>query len=120
MRAIWRDSVRCPVSKKIAFPSGLHESVLEKAFATKLIGCVLLPSAGATFTLVKPFGPVDKNATQRLSGDQTNGGSAAKGGRSNTPRANTRSCFDARSSARISLSPRTNAKNFPSGENPAE
>jgi hypothetical protein len=55
-----------------------------------------------------------------LSGDQANGGSAANGGRSNTPRATPHSWRVARSSARSSLSPRMNASTFPSGEKRGE
>src|SRR5262245_282192 len=94
--------------------------VLEYEFARKLIGRVPVPSAATTLTFVKALAPVERNATQRLSGDQTNGGLPANGGRSKAPFASSRSCLAATSRTRISLSPRTKAIDFPSPEKRAE
>src|SRR5215470_9931625 len=104
----------------MALPSGLHATVFAKEFARNVIGRRLEPSAATTLTFVNPFVPVDRSATQRLSGDHTNGGVPTNGGRSKTPFASRRSCLLVISRARISESPRTKPRDFPSGEKRGE
>src|SRR5262245_48327800 len=104
----------------MVLPSGLHAIVFAKEFARNVIGRRLAPSAVATLTFVNPFVPVDRSATQRLSGDQTKGGVPTNGGRSKTPFASRRSCLLVISRARISESPRTEPSDVPSGENRGE
>src|SRR6185295_7978034 len=110
-------SVRCAVSNRMYVPSGLHEIVLLNTFARKLICFDSPPAAGTTKTFENDLPVTDEYAIHLLSGDQTNARVEFKGGRSKTPLASNRSCFESRSNARSSRAPRSNARLFPSGEN---
>src|SRR6266404_3603780 len=97
-------------------PSGLHETVLLKTFARKLICFASPPAAGTNNTFVDDLPLVEVNAIHLLSGDQTNARLELSGGRLNAPLASSRSCFESRSITRSSRASRSNASHFPSGE----
>src|SRR5262247_1017953 len=98
-------------------PSGLQEIELLKTLARKLTGLLSPPAEGTTETFLKDLPLTDAYAIHLPSGDQTNGRSDMRGGRSKYPVASARSCFDSRSSTLSSFASRSNASILPSGEN---
>src|SRR5689334_1071701 len=97
-------------------PSGLHDTVLLNTFARKLICFGSPPADGTTKTFANDLPVTEVYAIHRLSGDQTSGRTARRGGRSKMPFAKSRSCFASRSRIRSSRAFRSNAINLPSVE----